>query len=150
MEPVKTVEHIIAKYPKEQASLVPLLQDIQEQKGYLPREDLEQVARALKLSLNTIYGVATFYTQFQLEPQGKHTISVCTGTACHVKGSAALLTLLEKHLGIKAGETTPDQQFSLQSVRCIGACSLAPAVMIDNVVHGNMTEEGLLALLKGL
>ncbi len=144
----KTIEQIIIKYPRKRYSLIPILQDIQEQKGYLPSEDLEYISRKTGVSLNTIYGVATFYSQFFLKPQGKHSICVCIGTACHVKGSDKILEFIEKKLNIKDGETTKDKVFSLQAVRCIGACSLAPAIMIDNKVYGKLNLADIENLLK--
>ena len=147
---INSIENIVAKYPKNQSSLIAILQEVQEQKGYLPREDLEFIARTMNISLNKIYGVATFYSQFSLKPKGKHTISVCTGTACHVKGSANLIKHLRDRLNIKCGDTTNDGKFSLFDVRCIGACSVAPAVVIDGRTYGKLTVEELDKILDGI
>ncbi len=150
MTDVNAIDQIIGKHGNKQEAIIPILQDIQEQRGYLPREDLEEVARKTGLSLNKIYGVATFYSQFSMKPRGQFIISVCTGTACHVKGSDKLLVYLEQKLGIKAGEVTQDGKFGLGDLRCIGACSLAPAIMINSKVYGNMTNAKIDEVLKTL
>ena len=148
--PINQVEHIIANHSKKLESLIPILQDIQAMRGYLPKEDLEQVSRQTGISMNRIYGVATFYSQFSLTPKGKYIVSVCTGTACHVKGSDKLVKHLENKLGIKSGEVTKDMKFALEDVRCIGACSLAPAVMINEKVYGKMIPEKIDEVLAEL
>ncbi|MBA4407155.1 NADH-quinone oxidoreductase subunit NuoE [bacterium] len=129
--------NILEKYPpKDRSNLIALLQEIQEVSGYLPDEDIRAIAEYVSLPLSTVYGVATFYNQFRLSPLGKNIIRVCRGTACHVKNSANLLVALENELGIKAGQTTRDKNFTLETVACIGACSIAPVININEDYYG--------------
>ena len=120
-------------------ALLPVLHEAQEIYGYLPIEVQQMVADGLGVSLSEVFGVATFYSRFSLTPKGKHRISVCLGTACYVKGSDKILTEIESQLGIKSGECTPDGLFSIDSCRCVGACGLAPVMMIDEEVYGKLT-----------
>jgi NADH-quinone oxidoreductase E subunit len=120
-------------------SLIPILQDVQERYGYLPPEAIQAVADYVQLSNSTVYGVATFYSHFKLNPGGEHTIRICRGTACHVRGAARILQDMEKRLDIKAGETTPDGKYTLETVACIGACALAPTMTVDKETYGNLT-----------
>ena len=120
-------------------ALLPVLHEAQEIYGYLPIEVQQMVADGLGIPLSEVYGVATFYSRFSLTPKGKHQISVCLGTACYVKGSDKVLEEVEKMLGIKSGECTPDGLFSIESCRCVGACGLAPVMMIDEEVYGKLT-----------
>lgn len=128
-------------------ALMPVLQKAQEIYGYLPIEVQGMVAEGLGISLSEVYGVATFYSQFSLNPKGEHRISICLGTACYVKGADKILEGLEKKLGIKCGECTPDGVFSLDSCRCVGACGLAPVMMIDDDVYGRMTVDQIDSIL---
>jgi len=121
------------------SNLISLLQEVQEKFGYLPRYALQSISARTKIKLSRIYGVVTFYAQFYLVPRGKHTILCCRGTACHVKGGARILSTVEQILGIKDGETTPDMEFSLETVACIGACGIAPTMMIDKNTYGRLT-----------
>ncbi len=130
---------VIAKNKELPGALLPVLHEAQEIYGYLPIEVQQMVADGLNLSLSEVYGVATFYSRFSLTPKGKHQISVCLGTACYVKGSDKVLDEVEKMLGIKSGECTPDGLFSIDSCRCVGACGLAPVMMIDEEVYGKLT-----------
>lgn len=118
-------------------ALIETLHAVQESFGYVDEEALKYVARALRVPLSQAYGVATFYHYFNMKPQGKHTCVVCMGTACFIKGTGLILSNLEKAHGIKAGETTPDGELSLVTARCLGACGIAPAVVLDGVVVGN-------------
>lgn len=129
-------------------ALMPVLQKAQEIYGYLPIEVQSMVAEGLDISLSEVYGVATFYSQFSLNPKGEHRISVCLGTACYVKGADKLLEGLEKRLGIKCGECTKDGVFSIDSCRCVGACGLAPVMMVDEDVYGRMTVDQLDEILN--
>ncbi len=122
-------------------ALLPVLHEAQEIYGYLPIEVQQMVADGLGVSLSEVYGVATFYSRFSLTPKGKHRISVCLGTACYVKGADKILAEVEKKLGIKSGECTPDGLFSIDSCRCVGACGLAPVMMIDEEVYGKLTPK---------
>lgn len=128
--------------------LIPMLQLVQERHGYLPREDLMAIAALLEVPVAKVYGVATFYNQFRLVPVGRHLIKVCCGTACHVKGSALLLDALQAELGIKAGETTRDGQFSLEKVNCLGACGIAPVIAVDEEFHGRMSPRQIPRMLR--
>ncbi|MDZ7820992.1 MAG: NADH-quinone oxidoreductase subunit NuoE [Candidatus Marinimicrobia bacterium] len=142
-------EAIYKKYPKNDASgLIAMLQDIQEIRGYLPEEDIIRVAKHVGVPTSRVYGVATFYNQFRLTPLGKHVIRVCRGTACHVKGSLDILETLEAELGISAGETTRDQQFTIETVACIGACSIAPVIVIDGKYYGGLTGKSVYKLIN--
>jgi len=141
------ISKLIDKYRGSDGGLVPLLQEAQDQVGYLPREVLEQVAEGLKLSLAKVVGVATFYSQFHLKPRGKNIIRICMGTACHVRGGASIMAKLEEELGIKTGETTKDLEFTLESVACIGACGLAPVMSINDEIFGKLTPEKIPEIL---
>ncbi len=124
-------------------SLIPILQDIQANEGYLSEESIVKVGRYLNMPTSKIYGVATFYNQFRFEPQGRYHIQVCRGTACHVLGSSTVLEAIQKELKIKAGQTTRDGMFSIEVVACIGACGLAPAIAVNGIFHAKVTEESV-------
>ncbi len=143
---VELREYIDSEKSKPGA-LMPVLQKAQEIYGYLPIEVQGMVAEGLGISLSEVYGVATFYSQFSLNPKGEHRISICLGTACYVKGADKILEGLEQRLGIKCGECTPDGVFSLDSCRCVGACGLAPVMMIDDDVYGRMTVDQIDGIL---
>ena len=144
----EALQAVFEKYKDIPGRLMPVLQEAQGIYGYLPYEVQQRIAQALDISISEVYGVATFYSQFNLTPKGKHRISVCLGTACYVKGADKILTKIEERLGIKNGECTPDRLFSIDSCRCIGACGLAPVMMIDDEVYGNLTEEKVDAILE--
>lgn len=129
------------------SALIPMLQKVQANLGFVPRDAIRFISEILGISVSEVYGVATFYNQFRLNPVGKHIIKVCRGTACHVKGSGQLLSLLENELGIKVGETTKDKVFSLEAVACLGACSIAPVIMIDDKFFGHLSAEDLPKIL---
>ncbi|MCD6233899.1 MAG: NADH-quinone oxidoreductase subunit NuoE [Candidatus Marinimicrobia bacterium] len=142
-------QSIFDAYPRNDASLlIPLLQNIQSEFGYLPEDQLEKVAEHIGIPLSRVYGVATFYNQFRLKPLGKYVIKVCRGTACHVKGSLDILRILESELGIKAGDTTKDLMFSIETVACIGACSIAPVIVINDEYFGGLTPKSIQKLIK--
>ena len=130
--------------------LIEVLHTTQEVFGYLDDEALGYVGESLRVPPSKVYGVATFYSYFTLKPQGEHTCVVCTGTACYINGAGALLAEIERTLGIQAGGTTADGKVSVLKARCLGACSLAPAVVIDDQVHGKTTPSGLKMLLEAL
>lgn len=132
---------IFTRYKGEKQELIPILQDTQAQFRYLPAAAIKEIARFLHITESTIYGVSTFYAQFKLTPLGKKIIRVCRGTACHVRGASKVLSEIEKRLGIKAGETTDDLEYTLETVACIGACALAPTMTIDNETYGKMTAK---------
>lgn len=140
---LKPVAEILARYGKKERYLIPVLQEAQEEYGYLPEEVLKEIAVGLDLSLSQVYGVVTFYSQFHQEPRGNNIIRVCMGTACHVRGGEEILNAIKDELKIGAGETTEDLEFTLESVACIGACGLAPVIMINDDTHGRLTPESI-------
>jgi NADH-quinone oxidoreductase subunit E len=131
---------IAGKFDSRPQYLIPVLQYVQSEEGYLPTEAMTATARFLGVSESKVYGVASFYAQFHFEPRGRHIITVCRGTACHVRGSAGILQNLEKRLGVHAGETTKDLNFSIETVACFGSCALAPVVVADTRVYGRQTS----------
>ena len=141
-------DEILGRYPAESQHLISVLQDIQIQYRYLPKEALEKVAKALTVPLAQVYGVATFYKAFSLTPRGETILYVCTGTACHIRGAPLLMHELEAQLGIKPGETTEDMAFSLEAVNCVGACALAPVVLANETAHGNLSVSKVRRLTK--
>jgi NADH:ubiquinone oxidoreductase subunit E len=134
-EELKKIDHITAKYKGKHGSLIPALKESQDVCGYLPRQVQRRIAEGLNLSPSQVYGVVSFYAFFTTVPRGKHIIRVCLGTACYVKGSKQLIEKLELGLGLKVGGITKDRKFSLEAVRCLGCCSLAPAMVVDNDTH---------------
>ena len=142
------LKEVIAARKEQPGCLMPVLQQAQEIYGYLPIEVQAIVAEGLGISLSEVYGVATFYSQFRLNPKGIYRISICLGTACYVKGAAKVLEAVERKLGIQVGECTPDGLFSLESCRCVGACGLAPIMMINDEVFGRMTPEQVPMILE--
>ncbi len=132
----------------QNGSLIPLLQAAQDSYGYIPEKIIYYISELVEIPAAEIYGVITFYSQFRLKPLGKNLIRICEGTACHVNGAKSILTALQDELGITVGETTDDGIFSLQSVACLGCCSLAPVVMINDATHGNLTMDKIKKILK--
>ena len=147
-EQEKALRDFIAKHKSERGCLMPVLHEAQNIYGYLPSEVQTLIAEELNISLAEVYGVATFYTQFSLQPKGKHRVSVCLGTACYVKGADKILSAVEKELRISCGECTPDGKFSIDSCRCVGACGLAPVMIVDDDVYGKMTPEQVPTILE--
>lgn len=143
------VQQILTEYAGSgRESLIPILQKIQDEEGYLSRRAIIEVGRSLDMPASKIYGVATFYNQFRFEALGKYHIQVCRGTACHVLGSATVLEELEKTLRIKAGQTTRDGLFSMEVVACIGACGLAPVICINGEFHAKVTKDSLQGIIE--
>ena len=130
---------ILAPYKGEKGAVIPVLQKVQGEFGYLPEEAVSEVARFLGTSASELYGVATFYAQFRFTRPGEHTIKVCLGTACHVRGGTRILETVEQEIDIKPGETGKDYKFSLERVACFGCCALAPVMVVDETVHSKMT-----------
>jgi len=130
---------ILAEYEGEKGALIPILQKVQEKLGYLPEEAISKVAAFTRMSESEIFGVASFYAQFYFTRRGKHTLKVCLGTACHVRGGERILDEVKRELSVESGETTKDYKFSLERVACFGACALAPVMVIDENVYGRMT-----------
>ncbi len=133
------LNEILSHYSGQRDELIPILQEVQERFRYLPEEVMLGIARFLRLSESTVYGVATFYAQFKFSPSGRRIVRVCRGTACHVRGGARILREVEKRLGIKSGETSNDLEHSLETIACFGSCALAPVVVVDDNVYGRMT-----------
>lgn len=121
---------------------------MQGELGYIPEEAIFGISEKLGVPASEVFGVLTFYSQFRLEPQGKNLVSICRGTACHVRGSARILRTLESHLGIRAGETSPDMEFTLEEIRCFGSCSLAPVMVVNQDTYGRLTSEKSLQILE--
>jgi len=137
-----TIAQVLDRYPNAtRDDLIPILQDVQEECGYLSRDAIVMIGKHLKLPASKIYGVATFYNQFRFQPLGRYNIQVCRGTACHVKGSAKILDVVMRELDIKPGETTRDGLFSIEVVACIGACGLAPVISINGEFYAELDEE---------
>ncbi|MFC1992271.1 NADH-quinone oxidoreductase subunit NuoE [Chloroflexota bacterium] len=143
------LEEILGRHRGQREELIPVLQEIQTQFGYLPSEAMLRIAQFLRLSESTVYGVATFYAQFKFVPVGRRMVRVCRGTACHVRGGTQVLGEIERRLGIKQGETTEDKEYTLETVACIGACALAPTMTIDNETYGQMTTKKASELFGG-
>jgi NADH-quinone oxidoreductase E subunit len=141
------LEEILAKYDGVKGALIPVLQEAQNAYGYLDKKVIECIAEKMNIPVSQIYGVVTFYAQFHLNPRGKNIIRVCQGTACHVRGAKMILKALEDALNITAGSTTPDLKFTLETVACIGACGLAPVMMVNDDTHGRLTPESVAQIL---
>ena len=145
------VAEIVANYaPLEESDIISALQDVQDRYGYLPRAAMDELARLSGLPVAKLYGVATFYAQFHLEPHGKHTVRLCRGTACHVRGSPKIMEAVVRHLGIDDGETTRDMQFSLETVACLGTCFLSPVMLVGSQYFGRLTADRAVKILKAL
>ncbi len=151
LEIINDMPSRLACFSKERGMLIPVLQMIQDTLGYLPPEAIAVVADYLDLTESDVYGVATFYNQFRFNPPGKNPIKVCLGTACHVKGGDIILENFERKLEIEEGETTPDREFSIERVACVGCCAIAPVALVGETVHGNMAPskvEGLILRIQ--
>jgi NADH-quinone oxidoreductase subunit E len=148
--PAAEITHLLKRYAPEegQGALMALLQDIQEELGYLPVEALEAVSKHLKIPLSHIYGVISFYAQFSLVPRGKNVIKMCMGTACHIRGGQMVLDEIRSYLGLDGKDTTDDRLFSLEVVRCLGTCFLAPVMMIGDKYYGKLTTAKVRKILK--
>jgi NADH-quinone oxidoreductase subunit E len=142
------VDVILTKYGYEESQIIAILQENQANYNYLPEEVLKYVAEELDIPLSRVYSLVTFYKAFSLEPRGKHLISVCLGTTCHVRGGRRILEKIERDLGIKAGETTHDLKFTLETVNCVGCCAIGPIVIIDENYFGEMNLEKVDLMLK--
>ncbi len=136
------IKEILASFKGEEREIIPILQQVQEEFGYLSEEAMLEVARFVNVPESTIYATSTFYAQFRFEPVGRNHVAVCRGTACHVRGAEGILDALERQLGVKEGETSTDLEFTLEAVACIGCCALAPAVTVNNQqVYGQLTPK---------
>ena len=142
------IDEILSKYDYKKSSLIPILQDIQAVNRWLPSEILKYVSEKLNVPLIDVYSLTTFYKSFYLKPRGKHIITVCSGTACHVRGGPKVLQEIENHLNIGVDETTPDKNFTLETVRCLGACALGPLMVVDGKYYGQMNAKKVAPTLK--
>jgi NADH-quinone oxidoreductase subunit E len=142
------VKQILKNYQNDKSALIDILHDTQAAIGYLPKDALETISAGLDIPMSRVYCVVTFFKAFSLSPRGRHLINVCLGTACHVRGSDRVLEQIEKELGVKTGENTPDLKFTLETVNCVGACALGPMVIVGEDYHGEMTPEKVSDVLK--
>jgi len=145
---LRRLEPVLKKYREERGAIIPMLQQAQAVYGYLPESVMERIAEAGGVSPSEVYGVVTFYTQFRLKPVGEYVIRVCHGTACHVNGAERITETIASQLGIKEGGTTDDNKFTLESVVCLGCCSLAPVMMINEETYGRLTPKKVRTILK--
>ncbi len=144
----KELEKIIKKYPPEKRYTLSMMQDIQKIYNYIPKEALKCISNYVDTPTSKLYGIATFYKAFSLQPKGKNIIKVCDGTACHIRSSMVILSEIEKQLNIKAGETTGDGLFSLETVNCVGSCALAPVVVVNDEYYGKVTPQEIKKILE--
>jgi len=147
-EELKVAEQILEKHPKKESEIIQVLLDIQNELYYLPKDVLIKVSETLNVPMSRIYNLATFYKAFSLKPKGRYPIAVCTGTACHVQGAPKILDQIKKELKIQEGETTEDKKFSLDSVRCLGCCGLAPVMTVGKNLHGKVPPAKVSKILK--
>ena len=148
---IRETGRILKKFGRKRGNLIPILQQVQEKLGYLPREAMLEIAEFLGIPAIDVYGVVTFYNQFRLNPPGKHSIRVCLGTACHMKGGYITLDAWKRRLCIDSGETTPDREFDLDTVACVGCCTMAPVTVVDDQPHGQVEPtkvDGILLSFK--
>ena len=145
---VSKIDSIIRQYGGRESAILAILQDIQAEEKYLPKETLEYVSQRMQIPLGQVFRIATFYNALSLKPRGRHKIDVCLGTACHVRGGERILSKLERDLGVSVGETTKDKRFTLESVHCVGCCSLGPVAVVDGDVYGRLSQDKVPALLK--
>ena len=142
------LEKVFAKYEGKKGALIPVLQAAQNIYGYLPAEVLKEISAKLNIPVSKIYGVVTFYAQFHLNPRGRNIVRVCLGTACHVRGGAKIAEAVTKAIGVADGETTEDLRYTFESVACLGACGLAPVLMVNEDTHGRLTPDKVVGLLE--
>jgi NADH:ubiquinone oxidoreductase subunit E len=145
---LKKIDAIISNYRGQRWGLIPLLHDVQQAVGYIPPEVIPNIASGLGLFPSQVQGVISFYTQFYTEPRGKNIVRVCRGTACHVRGGKTILKLVKQELGLEEGETSPDMEYTLETVACIGVCALAPNIVINQETHGNLNPKKVVRLFE--
>jgi len=141
---------VLDQYKAQRGAVIPVLQKAQELYGWLPREVLEVIGREMKVPMSQIYGVVTFYSQFYLTRRGKYIVRQCDGTACHVRGAARIIEAVERELNVRAGETTPDYKYTFEVVYCLGSCGLSPVAVVNDKVHGRLTPEQMIRILREL
>jgi NADH-quinone oxidoreductase subunit E len=144
------VREIVERYRADTGMLIPMLQDLQKEQGYLPEEELRGIAEALELPLVRVWGVARFYSSFRMTPKGRHVVTLCMGTVCHLKGASRISEEICRVYGIQPGGTTEDRLFTLEAVNCVGACALAPVMVVDGRYHDALTPKKALKVLQGL
>lgn len=142
------IDTVLEKYHGQDGALIPVLQEAQDVYGYLPEDVLNCISRTLKVSMSRIYGVVTFYSQFNLTPRGRHTVRVCRGTACHVRGGKSVRKAVQQFLGVRENETTEDLNFTFETVACLGACALAPVLLVNKNYYGKLTPAKVEQVLK--
>lgn len=145
---LRRVDQIVARHKNREGALLPILREVQDAVGYLPKPALERVALGLGLSLSRVYGVATFYSLFSTKPKGEYVVRVCESAPCHVQGARAVIDALIRELGVAFGQTTPDGRFTLETVSCLGVCGVAPAIMVGNRVYGNLTPDTVVSVIQ--
>ena len=145
---VGLIEPILEEFREQKGAVIPILQRTQDQYGYLPKEAMQEISKRSGISISQLYGVATFYAQFNLEPRGRHIIQICDGTACHVKGAPKLVAAVEDEFNLKAGGSDPDYEYTLEIVYCLGSCGLAPIALVDGQVYGNTSADSLVGQVK--
>ena len=150
VEITEKLQSIIERYTSGKSSLVGVMQDISQEYGYLPEEVLQEAARQIEVPISIFYSLATFYSSFRLEPIGRKHVCVCVGTACHVRGAAKIVETLERDLQLKAGETSRDGDYTLDTVNCVGACALGPLVTVNGEYHGKMDQKKITRMVKSL
>ncbi|MDP1854135.1 MAG: NADH-quinone oxidoreductase subunit NuoE [Candidatus Omnitrophota bacterium] len=148
MDYIKKTKRIVDKYNNDKEAVLDILQDVQEEFGYVPKESVAYIASACSVNLSRLFGILTFYSQFYLSPRGKNILKVCCGTACHVKGAERNLAKAEEVLNIKDGQTSADRMYTLEKIACMGACGLAPVVTINKDVYGHVTPERIDKIIK--
>ena len=144
----RKMDSIIGKHGNRESEVISILQDIQQKRNYLAKEVLEHVAEKMTIPLAKVYRIATFYNAFSLKPRGRHLINVCLGTACHVRGGERILEKLERDLKVERGETTKNQRFTLETVHCLGCCSLGPVMVVDGKTFGRLNQNTVVKLLR--
>jgi len=144
------IDEIVARYEEDEGMLIPMMQDLQAACGYLPPDQLRRLSDRLGVPLARIYGVATFYASFRLAPRGEHEVTLCMGTVCHLKGAGDIAETICREFQVEAGGTTPDRLFTFLPVNCVGACALAPVMVVDGVYHDHMTSQSAVELLRNL
>ncbi len=144
------MKKLLSEFDQSQKELIHILHEIQKAYNYIPADVIAEVAKKLKISESEIYGVLTFYNAFTLEPRGEHLVTICMGTACHVRGAPMILDEFERRLGIDAGQTSEDKKFTLETVNCVGACALGPIAIVDGEYHGQMKTQEVQKLVKGI
>ncbi len=147
---VALIDPILQEFKEQKGAVIPILQRTQDIYGYLPEDAMQEISKKSGISISQLYGVATFYAQFNLEPRGRHLIQICDGTACHVRGAPKLVEAVEGQYNLEAGGSDPDFQYTLEIVYCLGSCGLAPIALVDGQVYGNTTPDSLVENIKEL